>query len=867
MAGALKTKLQTIKREKLIKAGQLKETGDGAVMEKVYNKKLKFPNNKVKSRSKAINDKVAASQNIDSNKIVEEKRKINFNNKHIPNPLHDFNNFSPIITLIAMTKEEVNFPNVLLEKGDYGKFVIAQTAGKTGNRANTSTFIDRSVKGNLEFLIDNLDIDSIVAPSKRNKHTQATNIRFEITEPYSIGLLIATMKIQAARAQQADASEKEIGAFNHTKAPYALLIDYVGTVPEKTFDPATNRFGIENVQKEYPKRHVIPIHFQSIQFRANQGGAVYDCIARPHMEYGLSDINNKIREDITIEGDTVHEILQSGSKSLMHFLNQKGEYNEKAKRYNISNRVPDGEDFVILFPPEDFNNGVDNGQFRADILRDVSEGYDTTEQDSSDENESQRITNQNILRNYDPTRRIEKLLRGPDTSADFMVNAVNRSDDLNSGGGIQINQLNGKVYTGNKIGKAKMVWDKSVHRENTKIFPDFDENYSWWSGTYKRDDIGIKFDKKQLSFPKGTLVTDIIEMVLILSEYGKALGDSLGDKEDDDGYTQWFRIVPQCFELKDSYIESVTKSSHKLIVCNVLPYGVMDSTLKTDDQPVTKIEEINRNIVKRYDYLYSGRNHDILDFDLIYNNAFYNSVLRDPNNSQSAEPGKKGENYQKKIKSVEYGVKNSATGKSSYANEVPTSAGANNQGTNDEASETSFARDFNQRIINSAVDLIDVNVTIHGDPYYLPNSGMSNYINMAKSDEERIEEGDSYMINADGQINFLPRQTLIELTFISPIDIDKTQGNYIFPQGTINDRNGRERVINEFGGIFRVIEIRSEFKGGRFTQVLRCVRSGNMNISNDSSNKSSTTTYEKIKGKGTQEDTSDSNSVFNITGS
>ena len=87
MAGALKTKLQTIKREKLIKAGQLKETGDGAVMEKVYNKKLKFPNNKVKSRSKAINDKVAASQNIDSNKIVEEKRKINFNNKHISNPI------------------------------------------------------------------------------------------------------------------------------------------------------------------------------------------------------------------------------------------------------------------------------------------------------------------------------------------------------------------------------------------------------------------------------------------------------------------------------------------------------------------------------------------------------------------------------------------------------------------------------------------------------------------------------------------------------------------------------------------------------------------------------------------------------------
>ena len=44
-----------------------------------------------------------------------------------------------------------------------------------------------------------------------------------------------------------------------------------------------------------------------------------------------------------------------------------------------------------------------------------------------------------------------------------------------------------------------------------------------------------------------------------------------------------------------------------------------------------------------------------------------------------------------------------------------------------------------------------------------------------------------------------------------------------------------------------MIEIKSEFRGGRFTQVLRCVRSGNMNITDDNSNKISTTTYEKVK--------------------
>ena len=39
-----------------------------------------------------------------------EERIIRYQKRHIPNPLHEYNNFSPVITLIALTKEEVNFP-------------------------------------------------------------------------------------------------------------------------------------------------------------------------------------------------------------------------------------------------------------------------------------------------------------------------------------------------------------------------------------------------------------------------------------------------------------------------------------------------------------------------------------------------------------------------------------------------------------------------------------------------------------------------------------------------------------------------------------------------------------------------------------
>ena len=87
--------------------------------------------------------------------IKTEENIIRYQRRHIPNPLHDYNNYSPVITLIALTKEEVNFPYVLKNTGDgrYGKYVIAQTSGKTGNPANVSTYIDKSVDTNLEFLI------------------------------------------------------------------------------------------------------------------------------------------------------------------------------------------------------------------------------------------------------------------------------------------------------------------------------------------------------------------------------------------------------------------------------------------------------------------------------------------------------------------------------------------------------------------------------------------------------------------------------------------------------------------------------------------------------------------------------------------
>ena len=48
-------------------------------------------------------------------------------------------------------------------------------------------------------------------------------------------------------------------------------------------------------------------------------------------------------------------------------------------------------------------------------------------------------------------------------------------------------------------------------------------------------------------------------------------------------------------------------------------------------------------------------------------------------------------------------------------------------GTELNSVQTAIARDFNDALVNSPVDLITANMTIMGDPYYIADSGMGNY--------------------------------------------------------------------------------------------------------------------------------------------
>ena len=762
------------------------------------------------------NTKKGKSEKKNKNKTYHTIKE--FTRNYIPNPLHDFQTYNAVFTLAALTIEEVNFPDVLYKR--MPQFPVAHSSGK-GDLKEVTFYKDLGL--NLEYFIDEVEINAVVSPTQKNKHTQFTTMNFIVREPYSIGLFLQTLNIQAANAVND-------GDVNYVKAPYGLVIDFVG------LDVNGNVFRNEKLRK------VLPFYFQKAAVRASSSGAVYECSAVPITEYGTMTINNKIKTDITLSGKTVYEMMQVGDNSLMGQLNIKGVEDDgkgkkkATKKDKKPNYVP-ADDKVIYFP-NNLQQTLTKEQ-RDTILKDRGRAvYYSDYDDGPDEYES----------NFSVKKR--------DTAVETLLgnNVTVTNEYTGTGGqGIRVFQTNnddaeaGSSFNGNEIGGAKMAIAEGNMAIIGKTFPDFKEKYDKRKKTFTRDNITLNLKEMTLSFTKGTYITDIIETVILLSEYSLNLSKAPDEiKNKQKGTTPWFRIVPKCFELKDSYHRSITNQHPKLVVYSVIPYQVPDDLFIDPTSYPEGITTIRNNIVKGYNYLYTGDNKDILDFQLDYNFGFYNSVptnLKKSANSSSTGKNQTDDKSDTVKKTSEYKIidaSNNLKG-SSGSSTIKQSDNQTGAGTENESMELKIARTMNDRIINSNVDLIKLDLTIIGDPYFLPTSGMMNSDEPTKIYVDprgyRTDTGDltatgkKYYGNGRGELNYVDRMCYIEINFQTPIDYERFGDNLVFPNtGGYKNGMGEHVRLGEFSGMYKVINLSNSFRQGKFEQTLTIVRSGNTTI-------------------------------------
>jgi hypothetical protein len=148
---------------------------------------------------------------------------------------------------------------------------------------------------------------------------------------------------------------------------------------------------------------------------------------------------------------------------------------------------------------------------------------------------------------------------------------------------------------------------------------------------------------------------------------------------------------------------------------------------------------------------------------------------------------------------------------------------------------------MNDRIINSNVDLIKLDLTIIGDPYFLPTSGMMNsdeptkiYVDPRSYYTDKGDltaTGRKYYGNGRGELNYVDRMCYIEINFQTPIDYQKFSDTLIFPNtGGYKNGMGEHVRLGEFSGMYRVITLVNSFRQGKFEQTLTIVRTGNTAI-------------------------------------
>jgi len=721
----------------------------------------------------------------------------------IPNPLHDYESYNAVFTLAALTLEEVNFPNILYNRMPL--YPLAHSAGK-GNTKEVTFYKQAGVS--LEYFIDNVEIKSFISPNPKTKHVQRSEISFTVTEPFSIGLFLQTMQIQAGKAS-------DDGNVEFTQAPYALIVDFVGT------DANGKIFRNNNLRK------VMPVQMTKAAIRASQAGAVYECTAAPWTETPTMDVNNQINTDITLSGKTVYEMMQVGDDSLMGQLNFKGaELDKKAKKKEQLATVPT-DDFVIYFPE---NSEIEYTEAeRKMVLKDRAIVSDNGTGERGD-----------YVFNTEKRDIVVETLLGKN------VRATNEYTGT-SGQGVRVFQTEGEgsnaFFLGNVIGASKMAINENNMAMMGKKFPDFEEKYDKRKKTFTRDGITLNLKAMTLSFKKNTRITDIIETVILLSEYAKNLTknpDEMLNKQP--GKHPWFRVRTKCFQLQDAFFKLKTKHHPRLNVFSIVPYQVPDTIFDDDTSMPSGYTVVRQNIVKGYNYLYTGLNKDILDFQLDYNFAFYNSAPQNLNKSSSTSSA--GGN--KSIEKSSLATSQQQGKLTEAANDNPSGLasrmikaqkGTSGEGTENESAELKIARTMNDRIINGGTtDLMQMDLQIIGDPYFIPATGMMNsdepirffvdprpYAPTSKSDKNNG--------NGRGEINYQDTACFIEMNFQTPIDYQPGGDNFIFPQGGAY-KNGAGQTIRlgEFSGIFQVQTIVSSFRQGKFEQTLRINRQHNMTL-------------------------------------
>ena len=688
-----------------------------------------------------------------------------------PNELRDFATYNYVFTFGCLNNFEINFPDITYRVSDPSTVVL-----KSGGNAGSGAATVYESGGKVEYYIDDVSIETIIGFNPQTKQSNATGIDFKVTEPLSMGLFLQSLQVASLRS----------GHKNYLEAPWVLAVEFKGSDENgnQVYKPGTRR--------------IFPLKLVNIDFEVTEGGSVYNVKAIPWHEQALTNEVQSIKTDLQIQGKTVHELLQKGGFSLQQHINRRQE--ERKKKGEVV--TPD--EVVILFPTDrsSATEGLGGAQEKV-------ESATVNPKDSG--SGTSGFTEEDKRKIYESVTGTENAPIPDDFDAELskLLGIVVKRSEI----GDNIKAYADNLENVNEIGKSELV--ESFLTGKTEPFgrPKFVEVKDK-PGTFERGKVQISNKLSTLTFKAGTTVQEIVEEIVILSDYGKKIVDA---KEDENGMVPWYKVEADVYNITDHENMDKVGKYPKVYVYRVIPFKVHVSKF----QPATKsspgIANLKRQACKKYDYIYTGQNDDILEFNINFDVAFFTAITPfggankagskdDKENSVAGD----GDQTEVEVKDGDSGNL-SASGNAPLQEKLQSGTGGKSGGARDmDNIRTSVARDFNDALVNSTVDLVTARMTIWGDPYFIADSGMGNY---------NSAETDLINLTADGTMDYQSSEVDIEINFRTPLDY--SQGNYMdFPNLGVSP-------VGAFSGVYNIITCTNNFADGQFTQQMSLIRRRN----------------------------------------
>ena len=359
---------------------------------------------------------------------------------------------------------------------------------------------------------------------------------------------------------------------------------------------------------------------------------------------------------------------------------------------------------------------------------------------------------------------------------------------------------------------------------------------------------GIKLDKSTFVIPQGANFVDIINRVMSHSDYlinlqlglEDTAGGPVGPKDQTAIFNAFktttstiFAGVNKSGEIKTAVYDNGRGRSPVAMTYNIHQYPVWTGASPN----ISQFPDSIPYTVKEYNYIYTGKNVDIIDFKIEFNNTYFNAV--NTYNTQfaaaeSSENTKVDEDANQSSGILGFSPSKlavfvpqlklvPAVSQSRFkhiAGDPNTTTGMNIK----QRPAAQKAADTLKTIYGSTPsgsnDMISVPLTIVGDPtlikqddwLYSPSPVRSaDYI--AWDNQSQAEYVAKY-----GHIRMDAGQLIVSLTFNTPLDIDSDWANNGLVYPAANTRTAL------FSGQYHIITIENRFRQGKFEQLLNLSR-------------------------------------------